>query len=144
MIVNRSQCKGASSARLWITIINDEIDQGLHQCGQKLVISKACETSQSLTTRRTQDRVSINQTILRGLSELDSRMFPKRTFRNDDNGVVMAVLPNTSRTCFDGDAIACLIASKIAMAALTCTAAFLPTFLSYFGNLTESIMSIIR
>lgn len=71
-------------------------------------------------------------------------MFHKPTFRKDDSGAVTAVLPNTSRTCFDGDAIACLIASKIAMAALTCTAAFLPTFLSYFGDFTESIMNVMR
>lgn len=71
-------------------------------------------------------------------------MLYERTFRKDDSGVVTAVLPNTSRTCFEGDAIACLIASKMAMAALTCTAVFLPTFLSYFGDLTESIISAIR
>lgn len=46
--------------------------------------------------------------------------------------------------CFDGDAIACLRASKIAMVALTCTAALLPTFLSYFGDFTESIINVMR
>ena len=58
--------------------------------------------------------------------------------------MVTPVFPNTSRMCFDGDAIACLRASKIAMVALTCTAAFLPTFLSYFGDFTKSIINVTR
>jgi hypothetical protein len=58
--------------------------------------------------------------------------------------VITFALPKTAGTCFEGDAIACLIASKIAIAALTSTAAFLPTFFSYFGDFTESIMSVIR
>jgi hypothetical protein len=66
------------------------------------------------------------------------------TFKKDERGVVTPVLPNTSRVCFEGDAIARLRASKIAMVALTCTAAFLPMFLSYFGDFTESIISVTR